>query len=409
MEKGQVSDNIGGFTLKQPLEGVRILDLSRVYAGPAGSMILGDLGAEVIRVEHPENTDSMRGWVPFVNGESTYYMSANRNKKSVTLNLKTEKGKKLFLQMAEKADVVMENFKTGTMERMGLSYEQLKKRKEDIILCSITGYGQTGPYHMEPGFDPVIQAIGGLMDITGDPEGEPMRVGVPVVDMMTSQYVAIGILSALRQRDLTGKGQHLDIALLDVQVSALANIASSYLNTGTISKRIGNNHSYIVPYQVFQTKDRPLMVCAGNDRLFEKLCHALGKPEWAQDEKFKTNNKRVENREELTEKIQAVFHEKTADEWYDILAKAGVPSGQVNNVEQVFHHPQVKARQAVEEVAHPAVGTVKIVKSPLRFSEFGIQTKTHPPLLGEHTDEFYEKEFGMSKDELERLKAEGII
>ncbi|MDQ0269687.1 CaiB/BaiF CoA transferase family protein [Cytobacillus purgationiresistens] len=393
----------------QPLEGIRILDLSRVYAGPGGTMILGDLGAEVIRVESPEGTDSMRDWVPFIEGESTYYLCANRNKQSITLNLKDPEGKELFLNMIKKADVILENFKTGTLERMSLGYEVLKSIKPDLILCSVTGYGHTGPYKNEPGFDPVIQAIGGLMDVTGSPEGEPTRVGLPVIDIMTSQYVAISILSAIRLRDLTGKGQKIEISLLDVQLSSLANVASSYLNTGKVSKRIGNGHSYIVPYQVFQCSDRPLMVSAGNERLFKQLCIALNHPEWAEDERYVTNERRVENREELTKKIQAVFYEKTADQWFDVFSKSGVPSGPVNNIEQVFEHPQVIAREAVEEISHPTLGTVKLVKSPIRFSTLQVQTKTHPPLLGEHTEQYLETEIGLEKEEIARLKERGVI
>ncbi|WP_144475751.1 CaiB/BaiF CoA-transferase family protein [Cytobacillus oceanisediminis] len=395
--------------MKQPLEDIKVLDLSRVYAGPGGSMILGDLGADVIRIESPNGTDSMRDWVPFVDGESTYYMCANRNKRSITLNLKNQTGRKLLLQMVKDADVVLENFKTGTLHRMGLGYEELKKANPGIILCSVTGYGQTGPYSHEPGFDPVIQAIGGIMDVTGFSEGEPTRVGVPVIDIMTSQYVAISIISAVRLRDHTGEGQHIDISLLDVQLSSLANVSSSYLNTGSISKRIGNSHSYIVPYQVFQCKDRPLMVCAGNDRLYKKLCEVLGHAEWAEEEKYKTNNKRIENRQELTSLIQDVFDQKTADEWFQLLSDAGVPAGPVNNIEQVFQHPQVIARETVEEVSHPTLGMVKMVKSPIRFSGLQIQTKSHPPLLGEHTDEFLEKELGINKTEINRLREEGII
>jgi crotonobetainyl-CoA:carnitine CoA-transferase CaiB-like acyl-CoA transferase len=395
--------------MNQPLEDIKILDLSRVYAGPGGSMILGDLGADVIRIEAPEGTDSMRDWIPFMDGESTYYMCANRNKRSITLNLKHERGKKLFLDLVKDADVILENFKTGTLARMGLGYEDLKKVNNGIILCSVTGYGQTGPFQEEPGFDPVIQAIGGIMSVTGHPDGDPTRVGTPLVDIMTSQYVAISIISAIRLRDYTKEGQHIDLSLLDVQLSSLANIASSFLNTGAITNRIGNSHSYIVPYQVFECADRPLMVCAGNDRLYTKLCKVLGYPEWANNERYKTNNKRIENRDELTEKIQAVFNKKTSDEWFSLLSEAGVPSGPVNNIEQVFNHPQVKSRDSVEEVPHPTLGTVKIVKSPMRFSKLGISTKYHPPLLGEHSDEFYEKEMGLHRDEIKKNKDEGVI
>lgn len=393
----------------QPLDNIKILDLSRVYAGPGGTMILGDLGAEVIRIESPEGTDSMRDWVPFVGEESTYYLCANRNKKSITLNLKDPEGKKLFFKMVKEADVILENFKTGTLERLGLGYDTLKSIKQELILCSVTGYGHTGPYKNEPGFDPVIQAIGGLMDVTGSPYGEPTRVGLPLIDIMTSQYVAISILSAIRLKDRTGVGQRIELSLLDVQISSLANVASSFLNAGKVSKRMGNSHSYIVPYQVFQCIDRPLMVSAGNDRLFKQLCIALNQSEWAEAEKYATNEKRVANRDELTKKIQSVFYENTADSWFKVLSKNGVPSGPVNNIEQVFDHPQVKAREAIEEVSHPTLGTIKLVKSPIRFSTLNVQTKAHPPILGEHTEQYLTTELGLNKEEIYRLKVNGVI
>lgn len=393
----------------QPLDNIKILDLSRVYAGPGGTMILGDLGAEVIRIESPEGTDSMRDWVPFVGEESTYYLCANRNKKSITLNLKDPEGKKLFFKMVKEADVILENFKTGTLERLGLGYDTLKSIKQELILCSVTGYGHTGPYKNEPGFDPVIQAIGGLMDVTGSPDGEPTRVGLPLIDIMTSQYVAISILSAIRLKDRTGVGQRIELSLLDVQISSLANVASSFLNAGKVSKRMGNIHSYIVPYQVFQCIDRPLMVSAGNDRLFKQLCIALNQSEWAEAEKYATNEKRVANRDELTKKIQSVFYENTADSWFKVLSKNGVPSGPVNNIEQVFDHPQVKAREAIEEVSHPTLGTIKLVKSPIRFSTLNVQTRAHPPILGEHTEQYLTTELGLNKEEIYRLKVNGVI
>lgn len=395
--------------LKQALEDIRILDLSRIFAGPAGSMVLADLGADVIRIESPRGTDSMREWWPFVNGESTYYLTANRNKRSVTLNLKNETGKKMFLQLVKKADVVLENFKAGTMEKLGLSYDELKRENPKIIMCSLTGYGQTGPFKQEPGFDPVIQAIGGLMDVTGHPDGEPTRVGLPVVDMMSSLYVAISILSAVRSRDKDGEGQYIDLSLLDVQVSSLANVASSYLMKGYVTERAGNNHNNIVPYQVFACKDRPLMVACGNDQQFSKFCQVLGKPEWTNDPKYRTNADRIEHRDELTEGIQQIMLEKTADEWFNDLSDQGVPSGPVNNVKEVFDHPQVKARKMVEEVAHPTLGTVKLVRNPILFSKTPVTIRKHPPLLGEHTESFFTDELGLSADEINRLREEGVI
>ncbi|WP_308302376.1 CoA transferase [Bacillus sp. V5-8f] len=395
--------------LKLPLDDIRVLDLSRIYAGPVGSMILADLGADVIRIESPKGTDSMREWGPFVEGESTYYLSANRNKRSVTLNIKSEKGKSLFLQLVKKADIVLENFKTGTLNRLGIGFEQLKKMNPKIILCSITGYGQTGPYSKEPGYDPVIQAIGGLMDITGHPDGEPTRVGVPVVDIFSSLYTAISIISAIRIRDRTGEGQHIDISLLDVQISTLANIASSYLMTGNISKKLGNQHNNVVPYQVFQCKDRPMMIAVGNDNLFNKLCKIVNRPEWVSDEKYKTNYARVVNRDDLTEKLQRIFITKNVDEWFEILSNHGIPAGPVNNVEQAFNHPQVQAREMVEEISHPTLGKVKLVRNPIRFSNTPIKIRKHPPLLGEHTVSFLQQELNLDSKEIEELRSEGSI
>lgn len=395
--------------MKQSLEGIKILDLSRVFAGPAGSMILGDLGADIIRVEAPHGTDSMRDWWPFVNNESTYYIAANRNKRSITLNLKKESGKKLFLELVKKSDVVMENFKTGTMDRLGLGYDDLQKVNPKIIMCSVTGYGQTGPFRQEPGFDPVLQAVGGLMDVTGHPDGEPTRAGIPFVDMMSSLYTAIGILSAIRARDINDEGQHIDLSLLDVQVSSLANVASSYLMKGDVSKRMGNDHNSIVPYQMFKCKDKPLMVACGSDQQFAKFCHILGHPGWATDKKYQTNADRIQNREELTEKIQGIIFTKNADEWFKLLSEKGVPSGPVNNVKEVFEHPQVQAREMVQEVSHPTLGKVQLVRNPILFSKTPISVKKHPPLIGEHTVTFLQEEIGLTEKEIEQLQEEGVL
>lgn len=392
-----------------PLEDIKILDLSRIYAAPAGSMILADLGADVIRIESPKGTDSMREWSPFVQNESTYYLTANRNKRSVTIDLKNEKGKSLFLQLVKNADVVLENFITGTLDRLGIGYEQLKKINPSIILCSVTGYGQTGPYSKEPGFDPVIQAIGGLMDVTGHIDGEPTRVGVPIVDILCSLYTTVSIMSAIRARDKGGEGQHIDLSLLDVQISSLANIASSYLNTGNISKRLGNQHNNVVPYQVFQCKDRPMMIAVGNDKQFKKLCEILQRPDWLSDEKFRTNSARVVNRDEMTKQLEQIFITKSADEWFQLLSEKGIPSGPVNNVEQAFKHPQVQAREMVEEVAHPTLGKIKLVRNPIRFSKTPITIRRHPPLLGEHTDSFLQEELKLELKDIENLRSQGAI
>ncbi|MFD2924952.1 CaiB/BaiF CoA transferase family protein [Halobacillus naozhouensis] len=394
--------------MKQPLEGIKVLDLSRVLAGPLGSMQLADLGAEVIRVEAPGGKDDIRHWWPFVEEESTYYLSANRNKKSMTINLKQEEGKALFKKMAAQADVVIENFKTGTLDRLGLGYDTLKQQKEDVILCSVTGYGQTGPYKHLPGYDPVIQAVGGLMDITGDPEAEATRVGTPVVDIMTSHYVAISVLAALRKRDLTGEGEHIDLSLLDIQVASLGNISSSYLLKGHVSKRMGNAHGNITPYETFHCADKPIMVAAGNDRMFYQLAEVMGHPEWKEDARFKTNANRIEHRQELREQLEKEFLKKGADEWEQQLSSRNIPCGPVNNVQQVFDHPQVKARDMVQVSDHPKVGKMRTVRNPIKFKHTNIEAKSHPPMLGEHTIDLL-KEFGLSEEEVVELRNKGAI
>lgn len=383
----------------QPLDDIRVLDLSRVYAAPAGAMTLGDLGADVIRVEPPGGSDSMRDWGPFVNGESTYYMSANRNKRSVTIDLKDPAGKRLFLDLVKTADVVIENFKTGTMEKLGIDYEILKGENPGIILCSVTGFGHTGPLSHNPGFDPVIQAMSGLIDVTGHPDQEGTKVGIPIADIITSSYVVIGVLAALRQRERTGQGQAIDLSLLDVQMASMANVGSAYLNTGMVSERLGNQHNNVTPYQVFQTADDPIMVCAGNDGLFAKLAKLLGHPEWATDPRYRTNADRKKHEREIVSKIQELLDGKKSDEWLVHLQKAGVPAGRVNTISQALEQEQVVARGGVESVHHPKAGAVKLLASPLRFSNLGIETRLPPPGLGEHNEEVFSELFLCATDE----------
>lgn len=377
--------------MKQPLQNIKVLDLSRVYAAPAGSMILGDLGAEVIRIEHPKGLDSMRDWGPFINGQSTYYLCANRNKRSITLDLKTEEGKEQLKTLIKDADILLENFKTGDMKRMGLHYEELKKINPRLIHCAVTGFGQTGPLAHEPGFDPVIQAMSGLMDVTGHPDGEPTKVGVPIADILTSLYVVIGVLSALRMRDFTGEGQFIDLSLLDVQISSLANVASAYINSGFISKRLGNLHNNVAPYQVFNCLDGPLMICAGTNDQFRKLCTSLGHDEWAEDERFLTNSLRKKHETILSQMISEITITKKRDEWIDLLQQYKIPCGKVHSIAEALEQPQVKARDLIGEIEHPEYGKIKFVKNPLQFSNLNIQYKLAPPLLGEHSNEHQEQ------------------
>ena len=372
----------------RPLEGIRVLDLSRVYAAPAGSMLMADLGAEVIRIEHPNGSDSMRDWGPFVNEQSTYYICANRNKKSVVLDLKKEADKKQFLDLVTDADVVLENFKTGDMAKMGLGYETLKKVNPRIIHCAVTGFGQTGPLAQEPGFDPVIQAMSGLMDVTGDADGEATKVGIPIADILTSNYVVIGILAALRMRDQTNEGQFIDLALLDVQLSSLANVSSAYLNANFVSKRLGNKHNNVVPYQVFPCADGPLMFCVGTDAQFEKFCKMIEREEWATAERFKTNTARKQNEQLLTGLLQEITVTKTRDEWLELLQQYKIPGGRVNTIAEAMEQPQVKARELIGEMEHPSYGKVEFVKNPLQHSGLNIGHAQAPPLLGEHTADY---------------------
>lgn len=372
----------------QPLNNIRVLDLSRVYAAPAGSMLLADLGAEVIRVEHPDGSDSMRDWGPFLNEQSTYYLCANRNKKSITLDLKTDEDKEKFKELVKDADIILENFKTGDMERMGLSYEELKKINPQLIYCAVTGFGQTGPLAYEPGFDPVIQAMSGLMHVTGATDGEATRVGVPIADILTSHYVVISILSALRMRDITNNGQFIDLALLDVQMSSLANVASAYLNTGFASERLGNRHNNVAPYQVFNCADGPLMICVGTDGQFQKFCTMLERQEWATDARFKTNTMRKQHEAELVQLISDITITKTRDEWIALLQQYKIPGGRVNSIAEALEQPQVMARDMIGEIEHKKYGKIKFVKNPLQFSNLNIQYKLAPPILGEHTNEF---------------------
>lgn len=373
----------GEFTM-QPLKDIRILDLSRVLAAPAGTMLLGDLGAEVIRIEHPEGSDSMREWGPFSNGQSTYYLSANRNKKSITLNLKLETERDKLKRLVTDADILIENFKTGDMKKLGLHYEELQKLNPRIIHVAVTGFGQTGPLASEPGFDPIIQAMSGLMDVTGAIDGEPTRVGIPIADILTSHYVTIGVLAALRQRDQTGKGQFIDLSLFDVQLSSMANVTSAYLNTGYISKRLGNQHNNIAPYQVFKCNDGLIMICAGTDSQFVKLCNMLDKSEWIQDNRFKTNVLRKTHESLLSDMINEITVTKKRDEWLKLLQEFKIPGGLVLTVAEALEHPQVKARDLIGEVEHPVYGKVKFIKNPLQYSELNIEYKSAPPILGEH-------------------------
>lgn len=391
------------------LNGIRVLDLTRVLAGPYCTMILGDLGADVIKVEAPGGSDDTRAWgPPYTGGESAYYLCANRNKRAITLDLKSEDGKNILEKLIQQSDVIIENFKHGTMEKWGLGYEQLNSLNPEIVHCSITGFGHEGPYKDLPGYDFIIQAMSGLMSITGSEESGPTKVGVAISDIFTGLYAAIGIQAALIERNSSGKGQSIDISLFDSQISALANVASNYLVSEKIPKRLGNEHPNIVPYQVFNTLDGQIAVAVGNDGQFVKFMNVVGLTDFSKDEKYATNPKRLENRRELVDLISGQMTKKDTQFWITNLRENGIPSGPINTIAEMFQDPHVKASGIVKEVAHPTAGTISLVGSPLKLSRTPTEVAKHPPLAGEHTEEVL-KEIGLSSSAISKLKEKNII
>ena len=396
----------------QPLNGIRVLDLSRVLAGPYCTMVLGDLGADVIKVESPDG-DETRGWgPPFADearGESAYYLCVNRNKRSIVVNFKTEAGGAILHELVKQSDVLVENFRPGTLARFSLDFEAISIINPKLIYCSITGFGQTGALRDKPGYDFMIQAMGGLMTITGEPDGEPMKVGVAVADLFAGQNAVIAILAALEARTQSGNGQYLDISLFDSQLGMLANVASNYLISGNLPKRYGNAHANIVPYQNFQASDAWFVIAVGNDRQFQRLCGVVGHPELTHDLRFVTNSDRVKNRDELIDLLNPTFFEKTAGEWISLLGNAGIPCGPINTLDKVFAEPQVEAREMLLEMDHPTIGKLPLVGSPLKFSDTPVEYKLPPPRLGEHTEDILTGLLGYSSEKIIDLKESGVI
>ncbi len=392
------------------LDGIRVLDLSRVLAGPYCTMMLGDLGAEIIKIEQPGIGDDTRRWgPPWAGGESAYYFCANRNKKSVTLNLKDERARDVLRGLARQSDIVVENFKVGTLDRMEIGYETMSAENPGLIWCSITGYGQDGPYADRAGYDFVAQGEGGIMSVTGEVDGEPMKVGIAVVDITTALFASNAILAALHARESTGRGQRVDAALLPSAVAWLANVGSSYLTSGDLPKRYGNAHATIVPYQTFKGRDKWFIVGVGNDRQFQSLCSLMGHPEIAGDERFATNPRRVANREVLISRLQEIFETEDADVWLNGMTAAGIPCGPINTVEQALEHPQIQHRGMVVDVPHPTAGNVRVVGPPVIMSDTPAEVRSHPPLLGEHTDEILHERLGLSDEAIARLREAGAI
>ncbi|WP_174171209.1 MULTISPECIES: CaiB/BaiF CoA transferase family protein [Pseudomonas syringae group] len=403
------------------LSHIRVLDLSRVLAGPWAGQILADLGADVIKVERPGCGDDTRAWgPPFLKdaaghntSEAAYYLSANRNKQSVTIDFTRPEGQKLVRELAAKSDIVIENFKVGGLAAHGLDYASLKAINPRLIYCSITGFGQSGPYATRPGYDFMIQALGGLMSLTGLPEGEegagPVKVGVALTDILTGLYSTTAILAALAHRDQSDVGQHIDMALLDVQVACLANQAMNYLTTGVAPERLGNAHPNIVPYQSFPTADGDLILTVGNDSQFRKFAEVAGQSQWADDPRFLTNTLRVAHRAELIPLIRQVTVFKATAQWVAALEAVGVPCAPVNDLAKVFADPQVVARGLAIELPHALGGKVPQVASPIRLSETPVEYRRAPPMLGEHTAVVLEELLGLGGDEVASLRAAGVL
>jgi formyl-CoA transferase len=366
------------------LSDVVVIDLSRVLAGPYCTMILGDLGATVIKVEQPGKGDDTRQFgPPYIAGESAYYLGLNRNKRSILLDFSTQEGKERLLKLVSTATVLVENFRPGSLERQGLGYQALRAINPGLIYCSISGYGQTGPYALRPGYDFVAQAESGVMSVTGEIERDPQRVGSPVGDVSAGMFACMSILAALRVRDHTGKGQHIDISLLETTMSLLSNVSSNYLISGEEAQRFGNGHPNIVPYQAFQTQDGYVVVSCGNDRLYQSLCHLLGREDLATDPRFASNPQRVRNRQELVPVLQEEFLNRKTDEWLPELRAAGIPCGPINTVSQIFNDPHIQARGFIWECEHPTAGRIKLSGSPIHLSETPARLYKAPPLLGE--------------------------
>lgn len=393
------------------LDTVRVVDLTRVLAGPYCTMMLGDLGAEVIKIEEPRLGDDTRAWgPPFApGGESAYFLSANRNKRSLTLNLKTEEGKAILRRLIARGDVLVDNFRAGTLDGWGFDYPTLQKIRPGLIVCSITGYGQTGPYRERPGYDFMVQALGGFMSVTGPAEGEPYRAGVAIADLGAGMFAASAILAALFARERTGNGQRIDISLLDTQVALLSYVASNYLVSGQIPARYGNGHPNLVPYQSFQARDGYFAFACGNDTQWKRFCERVGKPEWAEDERFAANRARVENRQAVVERLSALFQTQPVQAWLDLCEAIGIPAAPINTVDRVFADPQVAARGMRTAVDHPTAGRVPLVGSPLGIPTSPARVFRAPPTLGQHTTEVLVDLLGCTPDEVSAWKQAGVV
>jgi len=395
--------------MSQVLKGIKVLDLTRALAGPYCTMLLADYGAEVIKVELPGTGDDTRGWgPPFVQGESAYFMSINRNKKSLSLDMKNPKSKDILERMIKQSDVIVENFRPGAADRLGLGYEQVKKINPKIIYCSISGFGQDGPYRELPGFDQTLQGMGGMMSITGEPDGPPMKVGVAIADISGGMFAAFGIMLALFHRQKTGTGQWVDTSLLDSQIAWLTYRAGEFFASGKIPEKVGSGHPMIVPYQAFKAKDEYINIAVGNDQLWKKFCKVINMENIMDDPKFATNAKRVENRKELIGILQKVIETKTGAEWLKLLEDAGIPAGPIYTLDKLFADPQVLHRKMMIELQHPKAGRIKVTGVPVKLSETPGEISAPPPLLGQHNKEVL-KDLGYSTEEIEKFIADKVV
>ncbi len=404
----------------RPLSHIRVLDLSRILAGPWASQNLADLGAEVIKIERPGSGDDTRTWGPPLfrgadgreTGEAAYFLSVNRGKKSVTLDLSKPEGQRIARALAVKCDVVLENYKVGTLARYGLDYDALRQAHPGLIYCSITGFGQSGPYAARPGYDFIFQGMGGLMSITGErderPGGGPQKVGIAITDVLTGMYASLAITAAITHRERTGIGQYIDLALLDTIVAFGANQIMNYWCSDDVPRRWGNAHPNITPYEAFATSDSHIILAVGNDGQFQSFCRAAGRPELSEDARFRTNPDRLENRQALVEIVRGLMRQRSKRDWMEILEAAGVPCGPINDYSEVFRDPQVLHRGLRVELPHPQ-GALPTVASPMRFSATPVAYDTPPPLLGQHTDAVLGEWLALPPEELQRLRAEGIV
>ena len=395
--------------MTSPLNGIKVLDLTRVLAGPYATMLLGDLGAEVIKIEQPGTGDESRNFGPFKNGFSLYFMSVNRGKRSVTLNLKTERGRAIFKRLLDQTDILVENFRPGTMEKLGLDYGTLKSAYPALIYAACSGFGQTGPYAQQGAYDMIIQGMGGIISITGEPDGPPVRVGTSISDITAALFTTIGILSALHHRNQTGHGQFVDVAMLDSLVAVLENAVVRYFATGEAPKPLGARHPAITPFEAFASADGHVIIALGNDTLWAKFCEHVGRQALISDKRFRTNADRTENHDQLFPILSEILSQRTTDDWIDALGNIGVPCGPINAMDKVVTHPQVQAREMITRVAHQITGEVEVPGVPIKLSETPGSVDAPAPSLGEHTTQVLTGLLKMDTDEVEQLRQDGII